>query len=165
MVLWSASECGFAQEIQGRLVVAPFAAAAAVATTAPAKRKLMLLAACTAIDAAVAHAATEAKPIDAKVVVEVMHLLTSRDRVRDLHSLRLVCELTMRCSGPRHVSFRCLLRAVELHWEAAVAEARAVEATALLRSAATNGEHDEIRALHAQGANVNATYSMGKTSV
>jgi hypothetical protein len=100
----------------------------------------VLLATRTAIDAAVAHAATEAKPLDVKVVVEVMNLLMSRDRVRDLHSLRLVCALAMRGSFPvpsypllelptsviedfvggsdsRHVSFRCLLRAVDLHAE------------------------------------------------
>jgi hypothetical protein len=58
-------------------VVAPFKAAAATSTTTPAKRKLVLLAARTAINATVAHAASEAKPIDGALVVEVMNLLTS----------------------------------------------------------------------------------------
>jgi hypothetical protein len=90
----------FAVETQDRLVVAPFEDAHYTDTSTPTKRKLVLFAARTAIDAAVAHAATEAKPIDAKVVAEVMNLLMSRGRVRDLHSLRLVCELTMRGSFP-----------------------------------------------------------------
>jgi hypothetical protein len=126
-----------------RLIVAPFAAAVDEVTTTLAKRKLVLLAARTAIDAAVAHAADVAEPIDPKVVVDVMNLLMSQDRVRDLRSLRLVCTLTMRRSlpvssyplkelptgvieafvagsGSWHVSFRCLLRAVDLHAEAAM---------------------------------------------
>ena len=48
----------------------------------------------------VKHAADEGEPLDAALVVEIMNLLTSRDRVRDLHSLRLVCTLTMRGSFP-----------------------------------------------------------------
>jgi hypothetical protein len=89
---------------------------------------------------AVAHAASEAKSIDAALVVEVMNLLTSRDRVRDLHSLRATCKLTRRGSfpvpgypllelptgeveafvgrsGSRHVSFQILLKAFALHQE------------------------------------------------
>ena len=50
----------FAGAIQDSLVVAPFDAAAAKETTTPAKRLLVRLAARTAVDAAVAHAATEA---------------------------------------------------------------------------------------------------------
>jgi hypothetical protein len=52
------------------------------------------LAARTAVDAAVKHVAETKKPIDAKVVVDVMNLLTSRNHVRDLHNLRLSCKLT-----------------------------------------------------------------------
>jgi hypothetical protein len=118
------------------LFVVPFAAATTAAT-----RKLVLLAARTAISAAVAHAADEAKPIDAALVVEVMNLLMSRDRVRDLHILRTTCKLTHRGSFPvprypllvlptgvvegfvggsglRHVSFRCLCRTLALHDDA-----------------------------------------------
>jgi hypothetical protein len=103
----------------------------------------------------VAHAATDAKQVDAKVVAEVMNLLMSRHRVRDLHSLRMICTLTRHGSfpapaypllelptsviedfvggsGSRHVSFRCLLRALDLHQEdsaaAATVAATAVEA-------------------------------------
>jgi hypothetical protein len=151
----------FAAAMQDSLVVAPFAAAAALETTTWSKRKLVLLATRTAVDATVAHAATEAKPIDVKVVVEVMNLIMSRDRVRDLHSLRLTCKLTRRGSfpvpsyallelptsviedfvggsGSRHVSFRCLLRAWDLHWEIVVAALAVGEATAAeARAAAT----------------------------
>jgi hypothetical protein len=61
---------------------------------------LVLLAARTAIDSAVTHAATEGKPLDAKLVVEVMNLLTSRADLQDLRNLRLVCKLTYRGSFP-----------------------------------------------------------------
>jgi hypothetical protein len=47
-----------------------------------------------------AHAAEEGKPLDAAVVVEVMNLLMSRDRVRDLRSLRFTCQLSRRGSFP-----------------------------------------------------------------
>jgi hypothetical protein len=86
--------------MQDSLVVAPFGAVAAKSTTTPARRKLVLLAARTAIDAAVAHAVSEGTPLDAALVVEVMNLLSSGDRVRDLHNLRLTCTLTMRGSLP-----------------------------------------------------------------
>jgi hypothetical protein len=61
---------------------------------------LVLLAARTAIDSAVTHAATEGKPLDAKLVVDVMNLLTSRADLQDLCNLRLVCKLTYRGSFP-----------------------------------------------------------------
>jgi hypothetical protein len=141
-----------------RLRVAPFDVAAAAATTAPAKRRLVLLAARTAIDAAVAHAAEEAKPVDAALAVEVMNLLTSRDRVRDLFSLRLTCKLTFRrsfpvpCypllematgvvedfvggSGSRHVSFQSVLGVIGLHREDAEAYAVAKAAEAAVVAA------------------------------
>jgi hypothetical protein len=86
--------------MQDRLLVAPFEAATAEATTTPAKRKLVLLAARTAIDAAVSVAATDGKPIDAALVTDVINLLTSRDRLLDLFRLRRACKLTMRGSFP-----------------------------------------------------------------
>jgi hypothetical protein len=74
------------------------------------------------------------------VVVEVMDLLMSRDRVTYLHSLRFTCQLSRRGSfpvhgyphlelptgvleafvggsGSRHVSFQSLLSAFALHKE------------------------------------------------
>jgi hypothetical protein len=131
----------FAGVIQDRLAVEPFEAAAEAATTTRAQRLLVRLAARTAIDAAVAHAATKAKPIHAGLVGDVMNLLMSRDCVRDLLSLRLVCKLTARCSFPvpgypllelptgvvesfvggrwsNEVPLRCIFRAVALHSEA-----------------------------------------------
>ena len=118
--------------------MAPFVEAAAKETTTPAERLLVLLAARTAVDAAVKHAADEKKAVDAKVVVDVMNLLMSRDRVRDLRSLRFTCHLSRRGSfpvpgyphlelptgvleafvggsGSRHVSFRSLLSVFALH--------------------------------------------------
>jgi hypothetical protein len=131
----------FAAVIQDSLIVAPFEAAAGYVTTTPAKRRLVRLAARTAIDAAVTHTATEANhPIDAGLVGAVMNLVMSYDTVRDLHSLRLACKLTYRrsflvprypllelptgvvesfvggyCS--RHVSFDFVCRALGLHVE------------------------------------------------
>jgi hypothetical protein len=130
--------------IHDRLIVAPFEAAAAAATTTPAKRRLVRLAARTAIDAAVAHADEEDEPIDAGLVADVMNLILTYDAVRDLHSLRMVCELTRRRSFPvpsyplkelptgvvesflggdcsRHVSFDCIRWALGLHSEDAAA--------------------------------------------
>jgi hypothetical protein len=144
----------FAGVIQDRLAVAPFEAAAAAATTTPAQRLLVLQAVRTAIDAAVSHAATEAKPIDAKLVADVMNLLMSRDRVRDLLSMRMVCKLTAGCSFPvprypllelptglvesfvagscsNQVPFCCILRAVALHLESAAENARSSSSTFL----------------------------------
>jgi hypothetical protein len=86
----------------------------------------------------VAFAATEEKPIDAALVTDVMNLLISRTHLRDLHSLRTACQLTMRGSFPvpsyplmelptgvvesfvggrcsRDVSFECLCKALALH--------------------------------------------------
>jgi hypothetical protein len=140
----------FAAKIRHRLIVAPFEAAAAKATTTPAKRRLVRLAARTAIDAAVAHADEENDPIDAGLVADVMNLLVSCDAVRDLHSLRLVCKLTYRGCFPvprcpllelptgvvetflggscsRKVSFRCICRALALHSEDAAVVAAVVE--------------------------------------
>jgi hypothetical protein len=93
----------FAGVIQNSLSVEPFEAAGAALCChhdAKTRRKLVLLAAGTAIDAAVSHAASEGKPIDAALVVEVMNLLMSRDCVRDLFSLRTTCKLTRRGSFP-----------------------------------------------------------------
>jgi hypothetical protein len=88
----------FAVVMQDRLIVAPLEAAAAKTTRTPAKRRLVRLTARTAIDAAVAHADEEDEPIDAGLVAEVVNLVMSPDRVRDLHSLRLPCKLTRRRS-------------------------------------------------------------------
>jgi hypothetical protein len=105
-----------------------------------------MLAAHTAIDAAVAHAAEEAKPIDVALVADVMNLIMSRDRVRDVFNLRLVCKLTYRRSfpvrgypflelatgvvedfvggsGSRHVSFESIERALALQAQATPAAA------------------------------------------
>jgi hypothetical protein len=135
-------------------VVAPFEA-----TTTPAKRKLVMFAVRTAIDAVVAHAADEAKPIGVFLVVEVMNLLASRDRVWGLHSLRLTCKLTRRGSFPvpgypllelptgvleafvggsrsRHVSFEVLSKALALHREEAVTAAALVATAAAAEAAA-----------------------------
>jgi hypothetical protein len=60
----------------------------------------VLLAARTAIDAAVANAAEEKKPIDVALAADVMNLMMNRDCLRDLHNLRLVCTVTMRGSLP-----------------------------------------------------------------
>jgi hypothetical protein len=141
----------FARAIQSSLTVALFEVAAMAESSTPAKRLLVLLAARTAIDAAVAHAATEAKPIDAELVADAMNLPMSRDRVRDLHSLRMACMLTYRSSFPvpRHphlqlptgvvesfvggsclnkVPFRCICRALALHVGEATAAASTAEA-------------------------------------
>jgi hypothetical protein len=128
----------FASVIQDKLIVAPFEAAAATATTMPARRQPVLLAARTAIDAAVAHAATEVKPIDVALVADVMYLLMSREYLLDLFRLHRTCKLTYRGSFPvpcrpllelpigvvesflggscsREVSFACICRALALH--------------------------------------------------
>jgi hypothetical protein len=98
----------------------------------------VLLAARTAINAAVAHAADVAEPVHAGLAADVMNLMMNRDCLRDLHNLRLVCKLTMRGSLPvpscplkelptgvvegflggghsRTVSFRSICRALALH--------------------------------------------------
>jgi hypothetical protein len=62
--------------------------------TTPAKRLLVLLCTRTAVDAAVAHAIDQGKPVDATLAVRVMNLLMSHKRVRDLYSLRMTCKLT-----------------------------------------------------------------------
>jgi hypothetical protein len=129
-----------ASEVQDSLIVAPFVQAAARVSTTPARRLLVLLAARTAVDAAVEHAAEAKKAVDAKVIVDVMNLLMSRDRVTDLRSLRFTCQLS-RCGsfpvpsyphlelptevleafvggrGSWHVSFQSLLSAFALHKE------------------------------------------------
>jgi hypothetical protein len=125
--------------MQDSLVVGPFVAAAAEATTTPAKRLFVLLASRTAIDAAVSVAVTEGKPIDAGLVADVMNLLTSQDRLLELFRLRRTCKLTLRGSFPvprypllelptrvieglvggscsREVSFACICQALALHY-------------------------------------------------
>ena len=94
----------FGVAIQSQLVVAPLL----VATT-PARRKLVVLAARTAVDAAVKHAADAdiaaraavgTTSIDAALVVSVLNILLSADRVRELLNLRLVSRMTRRRSFP-----------------------------------------------------------------
>jgi hypothetical protein len=72
----------------------------AIANATTAQRLLVLLAARTAIDAAVTHAAEEKPPIVVALVTDVMNLLMSCDRVREPFSLRLTCKLTHRRSFP-----------------------------------------------------------------
>jgi hypothetical protein len=116
--------------------VAPFEEAEHEETTTPAKRLRVRLAARIAVDAAVKHAADEAKPIDATVVVDMMNLLMSRDRMTNLRNL--TSTMTYRGSFPVRgypllelptgvvesfaagrwawlVSFRCICRAFDLH--------------------------------------------------
>jgi hypothetical protein len=89
-----------ASEVQDSLIVAPFIAAVKEETTTPVRRLLVLLAARTAVDAAMKQATEEKKPIDANVVVDVMNLLMSRDRVTNLRSLRFTFQLSRRGSFP-----------------------------------------------------------------
>ena len=94
----------FGVAIQSQLIVAPLL----VATT-PARRKLVLLAARTAVDAAVKHAADAdiaaedaagTTSIDAVLVVSVLNILLSADRVWELFNLRTVSRMTRRRSFP-----------------------------------------------------------------
>jgi hypothetical protein len=141
----------FAAVVQdNRLIVPRFEVAAAKASTTPAQRLLVLLAARTAIDAAVAHAAEEAKPIDVALVADVMNLLMSCDTVRDMFSLRPTCKLTYRRSfpapshpllelstsvvedfvggsGSRQVAFENIKRSLALHAQATPAAATVEE--------------------------------------
>jgi hypothetical protein len=57
----------------------------------PARILLVLLATRTAIDSAATYAASMAKPINAKLMLEAMNLLTSRADLQDLRNLRMVC--------------------------------------------------------------------------
>ena len=139
----------FGVAIQSQLVVAPLL----VAKT-PARRKLVTMAASCAVDAAVKHAAdadiaAEAavgtKSIDAALVVSVLNILLSADRVQELFSLRMVSRMTRRRSFPVFgyplielptgpveemlvghgcgvVSFVVVVRAMYLHQKVAAAE-------------------------------------------
>ena len=48
----------------------------------------------------VAHAATAHKPMDVALVVKVLNILMSADRVRDMYHLRMMCRMTRRRSFP-----------------------------------------------------------------
>jgi hypothetical protein len=98
------------------------------------------MAARTAIDSAVTHAASSGKPICAVLVADVMNLLMSRADLQDLHNLRIACKLTFRGSFPvpgypllelptgvvesfvggscsREVPFHCICKALAMHAE------------------------------------------------